>query len=108
MPEWVRISPAVKVAPEVRACPDLDACESEALSLALELHASAVLVDEAAGRNAAKALHVTSIGIAGILLRAKERGLIPAVRPLLVRLREEAGFWLSPKFETEVLRLAGE
>ena len=108
MPEWVRISPAVQVPPEVRACPDLDPGESEALALALELHASAVLVDEAAGRSAARVLSVTTIGIAGILLRAKQRGLIPAVRPLLVRLREEAGFCLSPGFEAEVLRLAGE
>ncbi|MEO6789081.1 MAG: DUF3368 domain-containing protein [Chthoniobacteraceae bacterium] len=108
MPEWVRISPAVQVAAEVRACPGLDAGESEAFSLALELHASAVPVDEAAGRSAARVLNVTCIGIAGILLRARERGLIPAVRPLLGRLCEEAAFWMSPDFETEVLRLAGE
>ena len=108
LPEWVRISPAVQVSPEVRACPDLDAGESEALSLALELQAKAVLVDEEAGRSAARVLNVTCIGIAGILLRARERGLIPVVRPLIVRLREEAGFWLSPGFEAEVLRLAGE
>ena len=108
MPEWVRISPAVQVLAEVRACPDLDSGESEALSLALELHASAVLVDEAAGRRAASLLSVPAIGIAGILLRAKERGLIPGVRPLLDRLRDEAGFWLHPRFEAEVLRLADE
>ena len=65
-------------------------------------------MDEAAGRSAARVLNVTTIGIVGILLSAKERGLIPAVRPLLGRLREEAGFWLSPGFEAEVLRLAGE
>ena len=108
LPAWVRISPAVQVALEVRAFPGLDSGESEALSLALELHASAILVDEAMGRRAAGLLSVPAIGIAGILLRAGERGLIPAVRPLLIRLREEAGFWLSPKFEAEVLRLAGE
>ena len=108
MPEWVRISPAVQVPPEVRACPDLDLGESEALALALERHATAVFVDEEAGRSAARVLNVTCIGIAGILLRARQRGLIPSVRPLLGRLREEAGFWLSPGFEAEVLRLAGE
>ena len=31
-----------------------------------------------------------------------------AVRPVLARRREEAGFWLHPEFEAEVLRLAGE
>ena len=108
MPGWMRISPAVQVLAEGRACRDLDSGESEALSPALELHASAVLVDEAAGRRAASLLSVPAIGIAAILLRAKERGMIPGVRPLLDRLRDEAGSWLHPRFEAEVLRLAGE
>ena len=108
LPAWVRISSAVQVSGEVRACPDLDSGETEALSLALEWHADAVLMDEAAGRRAAMVLKVTSVGVAGILIRARSRGLIPAVRPLLERLRVEAGFWLHPRFEAEVLRLAGE
>ncbi|MEI7823437.1 MAG: DUF3368 domain-containing protein [Verrucomicrobiota bacterium] len=108
LPAWVRISSAVQVSAEVRACPDLDSGETEALSLALEWHADAVLMDEAAGRRAATVLKVTSVGVAGILIRARSRGLIPAVRPLLERLRVEAGFWLHPRFEAEVLRLAGE
>lgn len=108
IPDWVRVAPVVTVLAAVRACPGLDPGESEALSLALGLHASAVLVDEAAGRSAARMLMVPSIGIAGILLRAKELRLIPAVGPLLDRLRDEAGFWLSPGFAAEVLRLARE
>lgn len=108
LPSWVRISREVQVAEEVRACPDLDSGETEALSLALELHADAVLMDEAAGRRAATVLQVPFVGVAGILIRAKVGKLIPAVRPLLERLRYEAGFWLHPRFEAEVLRLAGE
>lgn len=108
LPAWVRISSAVQVSAEVRACPDLDSGETEALSLALEWHADAVLMDEAADRRAATVLKVTSVGVAGILIRARSRGLIPAVRPLLERLRVEAGFWLHPRLEAEVLRLAGE
>lgn len=108
LPGWVRISPAVEVSPEVRACPDLDSGETEALSLALEMHADAVLMDEAAGRRAATLLKVPFVGVAGILIRARAQGLIPVVRPLLERLRDEAGFWLHPRFEAEVLRLVGE
>ena len=108
LPDWVRISPPIQVAEEVRPCPNLDSGESEALSLALEMHADAVLMDEVAGRRAASVLKVPCVGVAGILFRAKKQGLIPAVQPLLERLREEAGFWLHPEFEAEVLRLAGE
>jgi predicted nucleic acid-binding protein len=108
LPSWVRISPAVQVAAEVRACRDLDSGESEALSLALEMHADAVLLDEAAGRRAATVLKVPFVGVAGILIRASAGRLIPAVRPVLERLKDEAGFWLHPRFEAEVLQLAGE
>ena len=108
LPAWVRIAPVVRVAAEVRACPDLDAGETEAWSLALEMHADAVLMDEAAGRRAANVLKVPFVGVAGILLRAKERRLIPSVRPGLARLRDVAGFWLHPGFEADVPRLAGE
>ena len=108
LPSWVRIARTVRLAAEVRACPDLDSGETEALSLALELHADAVLMDEAAGRRAAGVLKIPVVGVAGILLRAKERGLIPAVGPVLARLREDADFWMHPRFESEVLRLAGE
>lgn len=104
----MRISPAIQVGAEVRACPGLDSGAAEALSLALEIHADAVLIDEAAGRRAAMVLKVPFVGVAGVLIRAKTERLIPAVRPLLERLRNEAGFWLHPRFEAEVLSLAGE
>ena len=108
LPEWVKISAAVAVPREVADCPDLDAGETEALALALQIQADAVLLDEAAARLAAVQLQLPFIGIAGILLRAKAHGLIAAVRPVLDRLRAEAAFWLAPAFQAEVLRLAGE
>jgi predicted nucleic acid-binding protein len=45
--------------------------------LALELHASAVLIDEAAGREMASRLRFLPIGVLGTLVRAKQRGLRP-------------------------------
>lgn len=108
LPGWVKIAPSVFVPTEVLQCPGLDAGETEALALAIEMHADAVLLDEIAARQAAAKLHLTFIGIAGILLRAKVQGLIPALRPVLARLRIEANFWLAPAFEAELLRLGNE
>ena len=61
LPAWVRIAPPIQVTAEVRACPDLDAGESEALSLALELHADAVLVMRrpGGGRRACSRFHLS-------------------------------------------------
>lgn len=108
LPAWVKVVGVFRIPPEVSGCPDLDPGETEALALALEVHADAVLIDEAAARHAALQLRLPFIGVAGILLRAKNAGLIPAVRPVLDRLRSEASFWLTSEFEIHVLRLAGE
>jgi len=57
--------------------------ESEAISLALELGADRVILDERAARRLAISLGLAIIGVLGILLVAKQKGLIPAVRPTL-------------------------
>lgn len=86
----------------------LDPGESEALSLALEVRASAVLIDEADGREAAQKLGLVTIGVLGILSAGKQRGLISAVGPEIQRLRSELGFFVSPDLLAEVLKQAGE
>jgi len=88
--------------------PVLHAGEIAALSLALELGADLVLMDEAEGRAAATALHLTTMGLLGILIQARQRALIPAVEPLLDRLQLEARFWIAPPLRVAVLRAAGE
>ncbi len=108
IPSWVKCSSAREVAAEVIACGPLDRGESEALTLAIHLHADLVLIDEIAGREAASRLGLKRTGIAGVLLRAKDEGLIPAVAPVLEDLRSEARFWINAVLEAEVLRLAGE
>jgi len=86
----------------------LDAGESEALALAIEIHAEAVLMDEAAGRKAATENGIVWFGTLGILLRAKTQGHLAKVRPLMDRLIDELDFFVSEKLKQEVLELAGE
>jgi predicted nucleic acid-binding protein len=84
----------------------LDAGESEVLVLAQELESTAA-IDERRGRNLAATLGVSQTGTVGILVIAKERGLIPAVTPLLDQLRTH-GVRLSSRVYEEARRLAGE
>ena len=51
---------------------------------------------------------LTLSGTIGILLKAKERRLVPNVRPLLDSLRDNHRFWISNEMYTEALRLAVE
>lgn len=86
----------------------LDAGEAAALALALELRADYLLVDERAARRVARMRGVEVVGVLGVLLVAKRRGLIPAVRPIIEALTGEAGFRASARLVSEVLQAAGE
>jgi predicted nucleic acid-binding protein len=86
----------------------LDIGESEALALAMELRASIVLIDEAAGRAVAEELGFLAIGTCGILLRARQRGLVGEIKPLLDDLIGSLGFFISPLLRRQVLKAAGE
>jgi len=108
-PDWVEVRRPASIPADLLDWPlRLHAGERDAIALALEIHADALLVDEEAARSAARAhgLHVT--GIVGILLQAKASGFIPSVGAILDRIMDEAGFWLGSAFRREVLLLAGE
>jgi uncharacterized protein len=74
LPGWIEVRPPGSI-PEILAQHTaLGAGESEALALALEIHADAVLIDETIGRAVAIELGLTPIGVLGILVRAKREG----------------------------------
>lgn len=87
---------------------DLDRGEAETLALSLELGADLVLLDEREARHAAELLGLRPLGVLGILLEAKRRGLIPTVRPALDALRADAGFYLHDALYVQVVQEAGE
>lgn len=91
-----------------RRFPTLHEGELQAIALASERHSDAVLIDESAGRLACRELGLQTIGVLGILIRAKELGLLPAVGPLMDRLVSEIGFRMSPPLRLRILALAGE
>jgi len=86
----------------------LDPGEAEALVLATEIHADAILIDEAAGRTIARQRGLMPLGVLGMLLRAKQKGYVTAISPLLDRLQKELGFFISPEIRSDVLKQANE
>ena len=105
--EWIHVhSLAAPMLPEAMR-PGLGEGEREALSLAAEIRANAVIVDDDAARRIGLRLGLPVIGTAGVLLLAKERGFTRSVRPHLVALIE-AGFYLSPAVVDLILKRAAE
>lgn len=87
---------------------NLDPGESEAIVLAMELETDLLLMDEREGTTIARQMGLKATGLLGILIGAKKQGLLPAIRPVLLELRRDAGFWLSEKLERQVLESVGE
>lgn len=108
LPDGIRQQSPLALLPAVRAAAGLDSGEVAALSLAVEIHADAVLVDERRAHEVAIQLGLRAIGILGILLRAKSAGSLPALKPVLDALQRDAGFWLSESLRKQVLKAAGE
>lgn len=105
---WIKTE-KVKSISEAISCfgNPLDPGETEAIALALELNAALLIIDEKEGRKEASAQGITITGMLGIILKAKEKGLIPIVQPYLDRLMT-SNFKLNPKLYRSVLVSAGE
>ncbi len=107
LPAWMEVVPAPTLPTSVVAA-NLDPGEAAAIASCLGRTATALLVDESLGRAVAASLGLRTIGILGILIEARTRGLIPKVGLLLDRLEQEAGFWIATALRNRVLQLAGE
>jgi hypothetical protein len=86
----------------------LDRGEAETIALALELGADLVLLDERDGRYTAQRFGLRVVGVLGVLLEAKSKGLIKNIKPYLDMLRQQAGFYIRETLYQQMLILAGE
>jgi predicted nucleic acid-binding protein len=81
--------------------------EKAAITLALSQPTRAILLDELHARRIAQQQGLPVTGTLGTLLAAKQRGLVPLVRPLLVEMIRQKRR-LSPKLYAQILAAAGE
>lgn len=84
----------------------VDAGEAEAIALASE-KSCLLISDDKQARAAAKRLGVSVIGTVGVLVRAKQNGVVSAVKPILDEL-ELNSFFISRALREEALKLVGE
>lgn len=82
--------------------------ERQAITLAYNLADDVLLLmDDRAGREVASKLRIAVTGLVGLLLRAKERGLVPNIGSITEELRDN-GYWLSDDIIKVAKKLAGE
>jgi predicted nucleic acid-binding protein len=89
---WLQVHQVANI-PLVKALElELDMGEAETIAFAVELKADLVLLDERRGRNVAARLGLNKIGILGILFEAKNKGLLPNIKPVLDDLIKKLDF----------------
>src|SRR5918992_2705088 len=87
---------------------DLGVGEAEAIALALASPKHLLILDDALGRRIARLCELTYTGTLGVLVRAKHRGHLAAVQPVLEALRDRTSMRLTRDLIDWVLREAGE
>jgi predicted nucleic acid-binding protein len=108
VPSWLTVRAVADRALVDALCLQVDNGEAATIALGRELGGSgAAVLDDRKARRVAKRLGIPIIGTVGLIVRAKHRGQVQEVRPLLEAL-QAAGFWLGDKVVRGALRVAGE
>ena len=104
---WLRVTPLADDAQAADLVRMVDVGEAEAIALCLERKARLLLIDDAKGRKVARGAGIALVGVAGVLLVAKSRGLLIAVSPVLEELAD-VGYRLSRQLIDGARRSANE
>lgn len=86
----------------------LDKGEAASIVLAIELKGDLVLIDEKKGRIVAKSRGLKVMGLIGVLIEAKSRGMISKLKPILESLITGTVFWVHTKLYREALEYVDE
>ena len=107
LPDWVEIKNATDKYRQQILEIQLDEGEASAIALALETPGCTIILDDNKARKIADRLGLEITGTLGVIIKAKLRGLIPAVKPYLVKIKN-TDFHLADEIEKQVLKEAGE
>src|SRR5690554_4511394 len=87
LPDWVSISSPENSHYQQILEMDLDEGESSAIALSLEMKNPVLILDELKGRKVAEKLNLRYSGTFGLILKAKQIGLIKSVKPILEKIK---------------------
>ncbi|MCF8450371.1 MAG: DUF3368 domain-containing protein [Taibaiella sp.] len=85
----------------------LDIGEASAIALAIELRDCLLVIDDLKGRKIAHHLGISITGTLGVLIEAKQAGVIPSVKEVLLKIKQ-SNFRITPHLEILLLKKAGE
>jgi len=107
LPEWIKIRSAKNIDFQTKLEDKIDKGEASAIALGAETEDCIVILDDLKARKIAESLHLNFTGTLGILVKAKETGVVSSVKPLLLKLKS-VGLRFSKEVEHEILNQSGE
>ena len=107
LPKWMEIKKLESRDIYSRLHLELGSGEASSIAFALENADSLLIIDERKGRIKAEELGVKIIGSLGVLLKAKEKGVINSVAEILI-LIGQTDFRISESITKKLLEEAGE
>jgi len=107
VPEWIQITePGNSLIQKVLEL-ELDSGEASAFALYFDFKNAIIAIDDLKARKIALRLHIAFTGSFGIILAAKQSGIIVSVLPLIDKIKKTK-FRFSEELIAELIKSAGE
>ncbi|MES2703049.1 MAG: DUF3368 domain-containing protein [Bacteroidota bacterium] len=107
LPDWVIVKETSNKTYQAIIAASVDSGEASAIALAIDYDESLLIIDDLKARKFATQLGLDITGTMGVLIEAKASGVIPAVKPILEKIKR-TNFRLSKTLESFVLTAVGE
>jgi predicted nucleic acid-binding protein len=107
LPYWVEIIPVSDKAKQELLEMQIDRGEASAIALALECENPFLIIDDFKARKVAHNLKLNHTGTIGVIVAAKQRGIINSIKPILKKIKE-TNFRISADLELQALLQAKE
>ncbi len=107
LPEWVVVETLKDNSQQTLLEAEIDKGEASAIALAIQKINSLLILDDYKARRIAAKLNLQFTGTLGVLLKAKEAGVMPALRPIFERI-QQTNFRFSKEVFLDILVQANE
>jgi predicted nucleic acid-binding protein len=105
--EWVEIKSVTDTYKQQLLELQIDKCKSSAIALALKTPECTVILDDYKARKIASRLGIKYTGTIGVIIKAKLKGIIPSIKPILLKIKQ-IDFCFSIEIEMQALKEANE
>lgn len=105
--DWIKVVDVDKPEQKKLLSSRLHTGEVEVILYAKDTNADLVILDDKLARKTAKYMDLTITGTLGVIVKAKEKGYVNAVKPIMDKLIRN-GLYISPEIQKMVLIAAKE